>query len=238
LRTDNLTAFFENIKKTKRSGCSFVLQINLCDEYIPYWEEIKRISIENTGALPQVALTRGESCNTYTKVLTNNLTEYFRVGKEMNSPLFDFTCKNFMVKRKEFCYAGEWSAKLNIGTGEMTGCYGNGIKQNIFNDLNKPIKFKAIGNNCCFKFCFNSSHFMSLGVIPSLETPSYGDLRNRKDAKWYTKSMEQFFSERLYNNNDQYSDWGKLKINIAMKLRRSIYYPLRFAAKIKRKLFK
>ena len=39
--------------------------------------------------------------------------EYIKIGKEMQSPLFDFTCKNFMVKRKEYCYAGYWSGKLN-----------------------------------------------------------------------------------------------------------------------------
>ncbi|MDR0559611.1 MAG: radical SAM protein [Prevotellaceae bacterium] len=172
IRTNKLGDFFANIKKVRAAGCSFVLQINLCDEYMPFWEEIKQISIKETGALPQVALTRDESDRTY-KILTNKSEEeYIRTGKEMDSPLFDFTCKNFMVKRKEFCYAGEWSAKLHLGTGEMTGCYGLGIWQNIFKDLNKPIKFMPVGNNCSFKYCFNSSHFMSLGVIPEIKTPS------------------------------------------------------------------
>ena len=242
LRTNNLTAFFENIKKIKRAGCSFVLQINLCDEYIPYWEDIKQISLQETGALPQVALTRDESCvislgGEY-RILTKNVENYYRIGGEMNSPLFDFTCKNFMVKRKEFCYAGEWSAKLDLGTGEMTGCYGNGIKQNIFENLSKPIKFRAIGNNCCFQYCFNSSHFMSLGVIPELTTPSYSDLRNRKEGKWYSAQMEQFLSERLYSDNRQYSDWQKLKTNIDIKFRCSIYYMVQSVAKIKRRLIK
>ena len=156
----------------------------------------------------------------------------------MNSPLFDFTCKNFMVKRKEFCYAGKWSAKLNLGTGEMTACYGNGVCQNIFKDLSKDIQFKAIGNNCRFKYCFNSSHFMSLGVIPELPTPSYGSLRNRKDACWYTKTMENFLSERLCDHNKQYNNREKTKVNLEMKFIKLFYFPKRFISIIIRKLLK
>jgi organic radical activating enzyme len=238
IRTNKLGCFFENINKVKLAGCSFVLQINLCDEYIPHWDDIKQISINETGALPQVALTRDESIGTY-KILTNqSVEEYMKTGKEMNSPLFDFTCKNFMVKRKEFCYAGEWSAKLNLGTGEMTGCYGLGIRQNIFKDITKPIRFKAIGNNCNFKYCFNSSHFMSLGVIPEILTPSYGDLRNRKEANWYSSKMEHFLSERLYDDNKQYTNWEKFKVNFEIRCRRLIVYPMRIARMVKHKLFK
>ena len=61
LRTDNMDKFFENVKKVKSAGCSFLIQINLCDEYMPYWDEIKKIVIKNTGACPQVVLTRDES---------------------------------------------------------------------------------------------------------------------------------------------------------------------------------
>lgn len=239
LRTNKMAAFFDNINKVRQAGCSFLLQINLCDEYMPYWEDIKRISLEKTGALPQVALTRDESlikARGEFKILTKDVENYYKVGNEMNSPLFDFTCKNFMVKRKEFCYAGEWSAKLNLGTGEMTGCYGNGIHQNIFEDLSKPIQFKAIGNNCCFQFCFNSSHFMSLGVIPELDTPSYGDLRNREEAKWYSEGMKQFLSQRLINDNEQYDHWKKIKLNSMTKLGRLINRSNQFTIKIKRRL--
>lgn len=234
LRTNKITAFFENIRKVRRAGCSFILQINLCDEYIPYWEDIKQISLNETGALPQVALTRDESyvgSGGEFRILTENIENYQKIGNEMNSPLFDFTCKNFMVKRKEFCYAGEWSAKLNLGTGEMTGCYGNGIHQNIFEDLTKPIIFRAIGNNCCFQYCFNSSHFMALGVIPELHIPSYGDLRNRREASWYSKEMAQFLSEKLYEDNIEYTFWKKEKINLEMKFRH-------LAIRIKKRLIK
>ncbi|WP_302285367.1 radical SAM protein [Bacteroides clarus] len=197
-----LKTFFDNIKMVRNAGCSFLLQINLSDDYLKYWEEIKKISLENCGAYPQVALTRKEKNNTYE--IHSHLTTkaYIKTGEEMQSPLFDFTCKNFMVKRNEYCYAGYWSGKLDLGTGILTGCYGNGIKQNIFKDLNKRIQWCPIGKHCNFQYCFNSSHFISQGIIPELEPlPSYGELRNREDANWYTTEMKQFLYQKFQDTN-------------------------------------
>lgn len=197
--------FFENIKKVRTAGCSILLQINLSDEYLPYWEEIKRISIERVGALPQVALTREESNGSFkifTKILSDE--EYIAKGNEMESPLFHFTCEKFMKKRKEFCYAGMWSGVLNMATGEMTSCYGLGVKQNIFKDIDKPIIWKPIGNNCKYPYCFNSSHFISQGIIPELlPQPSYGELRNREEANWYTPTMKKFLYSQFEETNPQ-----------------------------------
>lgn len=211
-----LDSFFGNIEKARKAGCSILLQINLADEYVPYWDEIKRISKEKVGAYPQVALTREEYNGTY-KIKTQTMTddEYIAKGKEMNSPLFDFTCQNFMVKRKEYCYAGYWSAKLNLCTGEMTGCYGNGYHQNIFEDVKKPIHFQPIGRHCSFQYCFNSSHFMSQGCIPELlPMPSYGELRNREDAGWYTDEMKDFLYEQFEKTNPPLSRWKKIYYEI------------------------
>lgn len=220
LRARKLNDFFQNIDNVRKKGCSFLLQINLSDEYIPHWETIKKLCKEKVGSLPQVALTRDESGGTY-KILTKlSDDEYFQIGNEMDSPLFKFTCENFMVKRKEFCYAGMWSCKLNLATGLMTGCYGNGLHQNIFQDITKPIQFQPIGRNCTFKYCFNSSHFLSLGVIPSIKTPSYGDLRNRPLASWYSNKMHNFLNERLYDNNDIISPINEIKYDVLAKFRR------------------
>lgn len=60
LKKNNLKNFFNNIKLVKETGCSFVVQVNLYDEYIPHWENIKNITKKHTGAYPQVALTRNE----------------------------------------------------------------------------------------------------------------------------------------------------------------------------------
>lgn len=51
---------------------------------------------------------------------------------------------------------------------------------------------------------------MSLGVIPSIKTPSYADLRNRAEAKWYSDEMIEFLNRRLYKDNRKYSFFKKL----------------------------
>lgn len=203
LKNKNLIdTFFSNIKLVKDSGCSVLLQINLCDEYMPYWNDIKELSIKHLGALPQVALTRRESKRGFSIMTNKTVDEYVAIGKEMNSPLFDFTCKNFNVKRREFCYAGYWSGKLNLATGIMTGCYGDGISQNIFADLSRPIKWRPVGHHCSHKYCVNSSHFLSQGIIPELlPLPSYADLRNRAEAHWYTDEMKDFLGKQFEDEN-------------------------------------
>jgi radical SAM domain protein len=211
-----LDTFFENIKYVRKSGCSFVLQLNLCDEYIPHIEEIKEISMKKVGAYPQIAATRKEDGNQLRKTeLLTSLPEdkYIEVGKEFNSPLFEFTMNNFNVKRKEFCYAGDWSAILDLSTGIMRRCYSSFVFQDIFKNPDEKIKFLAIGNKCGSAFCMNSSHFMSLGVIPEINTPSYADLRNREEADWYNNEMKEFLNEKLINNNEEYTKIKKIISN-------------------------
>lgn len=205
IRTKKLDTFFENVKHVHDLGCSFVVQLNLCDEYLPYFEDIKKICKERLGALPQVAATRREE-ELHSKVLFDTeLTdeEYIARGSEFNSPLFDFTVKNFNVKRKEFCYAGAWAFQLDFVSGILRPCYHCRRGQNIFEDVDAPIERRPVGCSCGSLFCMNSSHFMSLGVIPELETPGYADLRDRPEAGWYTPRMRAFLNSKLAASNEQ-----------------------------------
>lgn len=194
--------FFSNIDKVRSAGCSFVLQINLVDEYLPYWDEIKSVSLERVGALPQVALTRKENYPGYRIMTDGTVENYVKKGREMESPLFEFTLRNFNKQQNGYCYAGSWAATLDLYTGKMTACYGQGIHQNIYHDLNAPIVFKPLGC-CCADYCVNSSHFLSLGVIPQISTPSYAELRNRVIAAWYNEELESFLSKKLNGENER-----------------------------------
>lgn len=224
-----LDTFFKNINYVKQNGCSFVLQLNLCDEYIPYLEEIKNSSLKNVGALPQIAATRKEDGDQLrkTELLTElSNQEYRKIGDTFKSPLFEFTMENFNVKRKEFCYAGDWAGILDLSTGRLRRCYCSFVFQDIFKNPNEKIRFLAIGNKCGSSFCMNSSHFMSLGVIPEIETPTYAELRNRKEANWYSKEMEEFLSGKLKDNNKKYSMLKKAfsnMVGIADNLIRIVY---------------
>lgn len=214
-RLNRVESFFDNVNFVKKIGCSILVQVNLYDGYLAHIDEIISLCIEHVGAKPQLAATRKEHSLTKDIELMTSLSEkeYKEAGKAFDSPLFDFTMKNFNIKRKEFCYAGSWAYTLNFKTGILKRCYASCIHQNIFKNVDSPIMDLAIGNCCGSLFCLNSSHFMSLGVIPSLETPTYASLRNRKAAGWYTPDFEEFVSKKLINNNITYGPLKKFKSN-------------------------
>lgn len=201
LKHNLLEEFFKNIKKIRKAGCSFVLQLNMCDEYIPYIDEIISISVREVGAPPQLAVTR--NTNTFPMTILTNLSkeDYYRLGEKFKSPLFDFTFKNFGVKRNEYCYAGKWTGVLNLGTGELRKCYSDPNPCDIFKDISKPINFQPMLKSCVCDYCINSSHFMSLGVFPFKKTPTYEALRNRREAGWYSPRMKRFLSGKLLKSN-------------------------------------
>lgn len=205
-RINFVDKFFDNVNFVKSLGCSFLVQFNLCDEYEPLFDEIKTLCLERVGALPQVAATRDElnlskDIRLYTR---HSREEYEAKGREFNSPLFDFTMKNFMVKRREYCYAGKWGGSLNMATGDFRPCYASPITINLFKNIEKPIKFYSVGHHCRSPFCMNSSHFISFGVIPEYKAPTYFDLRNRNmlnGANWINKDMQKIMSQKLYDNH-------------------------------------
>ena len=55
---------------------------------------------------------------------------------------------------------------------------------------------------------------MAMGVIPELDTPSYADLRDRKEASWYAKDMYAFLSGKLCENNEEYKTIRKKICNL------------------------
>ena len=148
--------------------------------------------------------------------------DYYQYGASFDSKLFEITYQNFNVKREEFCYAGDWSGVLNLANGWLQKCYQNKEGQNIFEDIDKPIRFTAVGNYCNNVYCVNSSHFMSLGVIPSVETPTYAELRNRDSAGWYSEEMKNFLNGKLKESNREYGKFKKFKSNLE-----SFYYKIR-----------
>lgn len=235
MRLGLLDAFFDNINKVKQAGCSFVLQLNWCDSYEPYIEQIKQIAIEKVGAYPQIALTRKESDNKMEIFTAKGEGHYIQQARSFNSPLFEMTLQNFSKKRREFCYAGDWSCILDLETGMIKKCYATDEYFNIFENPKQKIKFEAIGKNCRSPYCVNSSHFLSLGTIPSREFPTYAALRNRKEANWYTFEMESFLSHKLKENNKLYPFYKRwylnLKQGIPYHLRRFIKRMLHFRKK-------
>lgn len=210
-----LDVFFDNINYVKKLGCSILVQLNLCDEYLPYIEDIKKICLDRVGAFPQIAATRREKHGLSNVELMTELTkeEYIQAGKCFFSPLFEFTMDKFNKKRNEFCYAGERSCTLDLSSGALLKCYGDPVPQYIFDNPAQPIIFSPIGNHCCSSFCFNSSHFMALGVIDDDDYRTYCSLRDRPEANWFNETTKYALSKKLSETNFKYSKEEQKKIN-------------------------
>lgn len=151
-----------------------------------------------------------------------NREDYKKTWSVFKSEFFDYKMSIFGVKRKEFCYAGAWSFYLNLATGVASQCYCSFFRQNIFENLSKPIKFKPIGNNCKLEHCYNGHAFLVLGLIPELKAPTYGEIRNRKcldGTEWLRPEMKAFMNTKLFDSNKEYSSFGKFCANTEIKLK-------------------
>lgn len=209
IRIKKMDCFFDNIRMVHEAGASYMVQFNMCDEYVPHLDEMEKLCLENIGAKPQIAATRKEEAGLQKIELLSEYSEqkYHELGNKFESPLFEFTMKNFNVKRKEFCYAGDWTGILDLSTGIMRRCYSSYVFQDVFKNPNEPIRFLAMGHSCGSPYCMNSSHFMSLGVIPSVDTPTYAQLRERGGG--YSKEMHAFLSHKLVESNKEYGFWKR-----------------------------
>lgn len=232
-RLNLLNTFFKNVELMEKAGASYTLEITPTDELEPYINEIKEVCMEKNGALPHITIERKDSEDI--PVLTeHNFEDYKKIWKTFDSKLFDFKSEIFGKKRKEFCYAGDWSVYLNLITGDMRQCYCGKVIDNIYKNPEQPIKFCAIGNNCTMPHCYNGHAFLALGDIPELETPKYSELRNRKKKngdEWLKDKMKLFMSNKLNESNEEYSNLKKTKINLRNK-------PIKVLKSIKRKLVK
>lgn len=217
-----LDRFFENIQMVKNAGCSFSLELTPSDKYIPYIDEIQKICKEKVGAYCHVTVAREET-NPELPILTKlSREDYLQTWNSFDSELFRFKMKTFNVRRKEFCYAGEWTAHLNLGTGILKQCYCGAVIQNIFEDTDRPIKWEPLGCNCAEPHCHNAHVWLTLGAIPSMDTPTYTEMRDRittTGEHWLQPEMRDFLSGKLKDNNLQYTEKEMKKINRKMRLK-------------------
>ncbi len=216
VRRKMLDRYFSNIEMMRNAGCSFSVELVPYDELIPHIDEIKRVCMERLGALCHVTVARDEANRDISLLTKLSREEYIRTWSVFDSKMFDFKISTFGVKRREFCYAGDWSLYLNLVTGVAKPCIYTVFGQNIFSDPNKPIHFAAIGNYCPLPHCYNSHAFLTCGDIPELDCPTYADMRMRTDSSgrpWLQPNVYDFFSSKLVESNELYTDEEKRKAN-------------------------
>lgn len=211
-RLNKLDVFFNNIKMMREAGCSFTVEVTPTDELIPYIDELKETCNKNLGALCQMTIARADTKDD--KRIWTNLSdeEYIETWSQFKSNMFDFKTQLLGKKRREFCYAGAWSLYVNLKNGDTKQCYGQLVNQNIFKNLDKPIKFEPVGHYCRQPYCYNGHAYLSVGCIPELKAPTYADIRNRKCENremWFSDKGLLFFSSCLYDSNKEYGNVRK-----------------------------
>ena len=211
--------FFSNIEKMRDAGCSYTIEITPNDELIPYIDEIKELCMERMGALAHITIARDERVEDVIMLSKMNKKEFMNTWGVFDSELLKFKMPIFGQKRKEFCYAGDWSFFLNLGTGIMRQCYCSYHEYNILKNPEKPIPFHAIGNRCSLPHCWNAHSYLNFGVIPEMHIQTnYAQMRNRipnnGTREWLTPEFKNMFTQKLSDNNQEYSAFKKWKINM------------------------
>lgn len=210
-----LDIFVANVHRIWDAGASANIEITPSDELIPYIEEVKAFSVKHFGALPHLTIARNDKTKDIEYLTHLSIEEYDRVWAQFDSSFWRFKKSIFGQKRNEFCYAGDWSLQVDLETGMAGGCYRRRHSFNIFANIDRPIKFKAIGR-CLEPHCYNGHALLTLGCIPHLTNVRYGDIRNRikEDGKeWLQPEVKSFFNSTLIESNKEYS---KIKKNLIL----------------------
>jgi hypothetical protein len=136
--------------------------------------------------------------------------------------MFDYKISVFNKKRKEFCYAGDWTCYLNLANGNLKACYRCKSSQNIYHDIDKPIIFKPLGNNCSLAHCYNAHAWLTFGAIPEHKSPCYNVVRDRlctDGTHWVNDEMRECFESKLCNQNRRLNFFERLLVNIKYRLK-------------------
>lgn len=217
LRTRLLETFFVNIDRMRRTEISFTVEITPSDELIPHIGDIKELSLQKMGTLPHVTIARDDRTRGIEVLSKHPFGDYQKIWSSFESGLFQFKSSIFYQKRKEFCYAGDWSLYANLVSGNVSQCYCGRVLDNLFENPTRPLKTGAIGNHCPLPHCYNGHAFLTLGTIPELETPTYAEMRDRVDSfgrHWLQPAMMAFMKQKLEDHNTPYSKTGKVMADL------------------------
>ena len=209
-RKNMMQRFFDNIRKMRDAGCSFVLEITPNDESIPYIGEIQETAIRELGAPCHVTIARNDVAPDNSRPMLTNLNEeeFYKTWGCFDTDMLKYKRTIFGKKRKEFCYVGDWAFAVDLGSGYMRQCYASPLYMNIFDNPDEPIRFNPVGHRCPLPHCYNGHAWLTLGCIPEHKCITYAQLRNRvcvDGSEWLKPNVKEFFSCKLKDNNREYS---------------------------------
>ena len=204
-----LRQFFETVRMMRSAGMSVSVEMVAADEVLPFRDEILRLTTEELGAPCHLTVPRDDGDSAKRRIDDHSRGRWLGFDSEM----YEFKNNTWDVLRKEFCYAGAWSALVDLGSGEWRQCYGFPVLQNVFSRPERPLVFAPVGRGCRMRHCYNGHAHLAWGVIPELPAPPYAAMRNRVCADgstWLTEEMFRFCSTRLKESNTEYSSRQKM----------------------------
>ena len=226
-RLDKFEVFWKHVNLVKEKGGAFTIELTPDDKYIPIQDDIYNMCLEHVGAACHISIPRDDTKPEKPIFSQNSLKQLSEIWSRFDSSLFKFKEEIWGVQRNEFCYAGDWSFLLDFNDGTIRACYeSKEIIQNIMDDVDKPINFCAVGTCCPSCHCYNGHAFLSLGVIPELDAPTYAVLRDRNE-QWLNNTIRDVFSTKLNETNGEYSDFRKRNNNL-----------MKYVNKVKKKIFR
>lgn len=215
-----LERFAENVNKIWEAGASACVEITPNDELIPYIDEIKKFSLKNFSALPHITIARDDRTRGIEILSKLSKEEYYKMWGQFNSTLFNYKASVFGKRQEEFCYAGIWSANINLATGQAMPCYCGRALGDVFANPDSEFPTWPVGK-CSIAHCYNAHAWLTWGDIPHSTNLSYADLRNRicsDGREWLQPKLKGFYSTHLCDNNRELSDAEKLKFMIMNRL--------------------
>lgn len=203
-RLNKLDEFAYNVRMMRNAGASISVELTANDETEPFIDEIIKYTEKEFGARCHISIPRDESTNGFELLSSHTIDEFYDIWSVFRSELLDFKYKIWGEKRKEYCYAGEWSGLLNVQNGEWRACYHSHFSKNVFENIEESIPFVPIGTHCAISHCFNGHSWLSLGDVPTINSHTYADVRDRlcsDGTHWLTEKYRSFIAQRLCDNN-------------------------------------
>ena len=215
-----LDEYADNIRMIKDADISFSVSVTVEDCLVPEIPAIKQYCQEEFGVLCHILECRDETKKEVPRMTEYPLEEHKKNWGSFDSLTFDTQQIYWGEHRDEFCYMGEAVGYLDFDSGIIwQACQGKKLC-NIFDDLDEPIRFCALGHNCKVAHCYLGNILLGFGgVIPEIQYPSFAVQRDRiceDGTTWLTPKVRSFYQQRVMNNLPSYSEEKKKYINAVM----------------------
>lgn len=203
-----MALFWENIEDIRKSKCSYTLEITPYDDLVADIDNIKKLFEENEcGALPHISFARDITKEGLDALSNYSIDEYKEIWGQFNSKMFELKSEWYGKKINQFCYAGNWSYRVNLASGSIQTCYRHESVGNIFDENLKSFPVESVGCDCKMPYCFNNHAFLAWGCVPEISCFNYYDMRNRirrDGTSWLGKKMSAAMSTKLQDEHFEY----------------------------------